>query len=156
MTPLQEAFAGAIVVYLAWRVARAFFATSPVDNIPGPKSPSFLAGRFCGFSCRYAWTHLLSAIGHTAQVFGPDRWIYQEAFVKQYGRLFRINGPLNVSTLGQFALAASSLKLFLVELALYVRPKGAPQHLRERPGCLRRERGPSSVRLRHCAVGPGC
>ncbi|EIW60950.1 cytochrome P450 [Trametes versicolor FP-101664 SS1] len=76
MTPLQEAFAGAIVVYLAWRVARAFFATSPVDNIPGPKSPSFLAG-------------------HTAQVFGPDRWIYQEAFVKQYGRLFRINGPLN-------------------------------------------------------------
>ncbi|KAL1947205.1 hypothetical protein VTO73DRAFT_14166 [Trametes versicolor] len=80
MNRLQEAFTGAIVVYVAWRVARAFFATSPIDNIPGPKSPSFLAG-------------------HTAQVFGPNRWIHQEAFVKQYGRLFRISGPLNANWL---------------------------------------------------------
>lgn len=44
MTPLQQLLAGALALYAAWRVVRMLFSKSPVDNIPGPDSESYLTG----------------------------------------------------------------------------------------------------------------
>ncbi|KAI0628771.1 cytochrome P450 [Trametes polyzona] len=80
MTPLLEVVIGAIILYISWRFFRAFFVKTPWDNLPGPSPASFLSG-------------------NAEHVFGTDRWVHEAAFVKQYGRLFKIHGPFKAKWL---------------------------------------------------------
>ncbi|OJT06234.1 Cytochrome P450 3A24 [Trametes pubescens] len=75
MTPLQQLLAGALALYAAWRVVRMLFSKSPVDNIPGPDSESYLTGNM--------------------NQFKQDRWGFQEQHVRTYGRLFKFHGLFN-------------------------------------------------------------
>ncbi|OSD02143.1 cytochrome P450 [Trametes coccinea BRFM310] len=66
-----------LTLYLAWRMLRRFVSRSPLDNIPGPESSSYLTGNLAAiFDRREAWTH-------------------QRAIVEQYGRLCTIHGMFN-------------------------------------------------------------
>ncbi|KAI0628829.1 cytochrome P450 [Trametes polyzona] len=78
MSPLQQLLAGGIVLYAAWRLARAVFAKSPVDNIPGPATESYLTGNL--------------------GLFNRDRWAFQN-LVHTYGRLFKFHGLFNANYL---------------------------------------------------------
>ncbi|KAI0628769.1 cytochrome P450 [Trametes polyzona] len=85
MTPLQEVLAAIVVSYIAWRL---YVASSPTnksvwDNLPGPKPRSFLTG-------------------HTEELFGQNRWVHEEGFVKQYGSVFRVHGPLGAKWIYTF------------------------------------------------------
>ena len=44
MTPFLLAFVTAAICWVTWRVTRNLFLRSPLDNIPGPDSPSVLRG----------------------------------------------------------------------------------------------------------------
>ncbi|KAI0355165.1 cytochrome P450 [Trametes cingulata] len=80
MTPLQQLLAGALVLYVLWRFTRSFSVKSPVDNIPGPQSDSYITGNM-------------------KNILGPDRWAYEKALVQQYGRLFKFYGLFNAKWL---------------------------------------------------------
>ena len=52
------ALVAVVVVWLLWRVVRHFVVTSPLDNIPGPRSSSFIAGTLIHRSIEYGFLHI--------------------------------------------------------------------------------------------------
>ncbi|KAI0628761.1 cytochrome P450 [Trametes polyzona] len=83
MTPLQQFLILAFVLYVVWRILRAVRAKSPWDNVPGPQPVSFLRG-------------------NVDQLLGPDRGAFRDAFARQYGRLFRVYGPMKTNWIYTF------------------------------------------------------
>ncbi|KAI0333104.1 cytochrome P450 [Cubamyces sp. BRFM 1775] len=82
MSTIQQLFGCLAALYVGWRFLR-FFVTkkSPLDNIPGPASESFISGNI-------------------AKIMNPrEAWDYQTGLVERYGRLFTIHGLFNAKWL---------------------------------------------------------
>ncbi|KAK7691797.1 hypothetical protein QCA50_005200 [Cerrena zonata] len=58
MSPLFIALITASICWVAWRATRTLFVQSPLDNIPGPESPSYLRGNLRQFYDRHGWDFL--------------------------------------------------------------------------------------------------
>ncbi|KAI0355161.1 cytochrome P450 [Trametes cingulata] len=84
MTFLQQLLGCALALYVGWRLLQARSSKSILDNLPGPKSESYLGGNLLKLFDRH------------------EAWRYERALVEQYGRLFTIHGFLNVKTLYTF------------------------------------------------------
>ncbi|KAH9857460.1 cytochrome P450 [Lenzites betulinus] len=76
MTPIQQLLVVVTLTFVLVRIYRTFLSKSPVDNVPGPHSDSFFTG-------------------NTKLLLSPERWAYEQALVQQYGRAFKVYGPLN-------------------------------------------------------------
>ncbi|KAI0668342.1 cytochrome P450 [Trametes maxima] len=81
MSSLQQLLAYAVVVYVGWRLLRSTVFRSPLDNIPGPKSDSYISGN----------------MGKILDLH--EAWAYQKEIVRQYGRLFSVYGLFNAKWL---------------------------------------------------------
>ncbi|KAA1472339.1 cytochrome P450 [Dentipellis sp. KUC8613] len=69
------------VAFLAWKFLWQWYKQTPLRNIPGPPSPSFI-------------------IGNIVQLLHPLKsWKFHDEIVKQYGRIVRISGFLGDSML---------------------------------------------------------
>ncbi|KAI0754321.1 cytochrome P450 [Daedaleopsis nitida] len=71
---LPQVFATCSILLILWRVCRRFIVTSPLDNIPGPPSPSFLYGNLPQLLVRNGWNfiqHLTDAYPGIAKLSGP-------------------------------------------------------------------------------------
>ncbi|KAI0333098.1 cytochrome P450 [Cubamyces sp. BRFM 1775] len=69
------------VLYTVWRIVRSFVVKSPLDNIPGAESDSWL-------------------MGNIAKLKHPkDSWTFQRSLVERYGRVFTFYGILNMKWL---------------------------------------------------------
>ncbi|KAI0333105.1 cytochrome P450 [Cubamyces sp. BRFM 1775] len=74
---LPQIIGYAIALYIGWRLVRPYFSRSPLDNLLGPESDSFVSG-------------------NVARIFHRrEAWEYQRGLVAQFGRLFAINGMFN-------------------------------------------------------------
>ncbi|KAI0761508.1 hypothetical protein BD413DRAFT_647076 [Trametes elegans] len=72
-----------VVFDLVWHIFQAYLTKSPVDNLLGPRSSSFLLGNIAGFVGLKIWTW----------------WKYQ---VEAYGPVLKLNGVLGVRILQMF------------------------------------------------------
>ncbi|KAH9890481.1 hypothetical protein C8Q73DRAFT_792930 [Cubamyces lactineus] len=81
MLNITQFFACLAALYVGWRTLRSFLAKSPLDNIPGPESESFISG------------NLEKLLDLRAS------WQYQLDLVQRYGRLFTIHGLFNAKWL---------------------------------------------------------
>ncbi|KAH9846398.1 cytochrome P450 [Lenzites betulinus] len=77
MSSIAPLIGYAFVVYIGWRVLRSVLYKSPLANIPGPPSDSYLTG-------------------NTGKLFTLDSWKYQDELVARYGHLFTVSGLFNV------------------------------------------------------------
>ncbi|KAI0657157.1 cytochrome P450 [Cubamyces menziesii] len=75
--PLLQILGYAVLLYIGWRVLRPYLSKSPLDNLPGPKSESWISGN-------------VGKMFHRR-----ESWEYQRGLVAQFGRLFAIHGLLN-------------------------------------------------------------
>ncbi|KAI0628830.1 cytochrome P450 [Trametes polyzona] len=75
LTPLQQVLVGVALLYAGWRLVRAIFRKSPLDNLPGPQPTSWIAG-------------------NTRELYGPDRWAFERNVVETYGRVAKVYGAL--------------------------------------------------------------
>ncbi|KAI0648480.1 cytochrome P450 [Trametes meyenii] len=81
MATVQQLVAYGFLLYVGWRLLRSTRRRSPLDNIPGPKSDSYM-------------------LGNLGQIF--DRrgaWTFQKNLVQRYGRLVAIHGLFNSTDL---------------------------------------------------------
>ncbi|KAI0628763.1 cytochrome P450 [Trametes polyzona] len=75
MTFLQQLFIGAVLSFVVLRIVRAVWTKAPLHNVPGPKPTSYLRG-------------------NVDQLLGHDRGKYKDVFAQQYGRLYKVYGPM--------------------------------------------------------------
>ncbi|KAH9890482.1 cytochrome P450 [Cubamyces lactineus] len=82
MSNVQQLLGCLAALYVGWRILRFFVvAKSPLDNIPGPASESFISGGI-------------------EKIMDPRAaWDYQRGLVERYGRLFKIHGLFNAKWL---------------------------------------------------------
>ncbi|KAL1756807.1 cytochrome P450 [Schizophyllum commune] len=64
-----------IVARLFWRFVNRFVLRTPLDNIPGPASPSVLTGNF-------------------QQLYSVSGWEFHAKLAREYGSVVRLTGPL--------------------------------------------------------------
>ncbi|KAL1728462.1 cytochrome P450 [Schizophyllum commune] len=67
--------ASLIVARLFWRFVNRFVLRTPLDNIPGPASPSILTGNF-------------------QQLYSVSGWEFHAKLAREYGSVVRLTGPL--------------------------------------------------------------
>ncbi|KAI5892439.1 cytochrome P450 [Schizophyllum commune H4-8] len=67
--------ASLIVARLFWRFVNRFVLRTPLDNIPGPASPSVLTGNF-------------------QQLYSVSGWEFHAKLAREYGSVVRLTGPL--------------------------------------------------------------
>ena len=51
--PLLQILGYAVLLYIGWRVLRPYLSKSPLDNLPGPKSESWISGMWFTPMARY-------------------------------------------------------------------------------------------------------
>ncbi|KAF9448714.1 cytochrome P450, partial [Macrolepiota fuliginosa MF-IS2] len=74
----------AYLVSLAiWRILRRFIVKSPLDNLPGPPSHSWL-------------------FGNIPQLFNPNGWDFHHSILKRYGKAMKFRGALGERLLVTF------------------------------------------------------
>ncbi|KAI0781533.1 cytochrome P450 [Trametes elegans] len=84
MPSLLQLIASVLAVYVGWRLLRPFVVKSPLDNIPGTQSDSFL------------WGNILMLFGRKTS------WAYSDRLAAEYGRLFTFRGMLSAKMLYTF------------------------------------------------------
>ncbi|KAI0657156.1 cytochrome P450 [Cubamyces menziesii] len=79
---VQQLLGCLAALYVGWRILRFFISSkSPLDNIPGPASESFISG-------------------NVEKIMDPRAASgYQQGLVERYGRLFKIHGLFNAKWL---------------------------------------------------------
>ncbi|KAJ7289456.1 cytochrome P450 [Mycena rebaudengoi] len=77
----------AVLTYAIWNIARWLLGRSPLDNIPGPPSNSFI-------------------IGNLAQFHAPDAWEFHKTLEQEYQGVVKIHGLLGGRLLHVFDTAA--------------------------------------------------
>ncbi|KAI0657158.1 cytochrome P450 [Cubamyces menziesii] len=81
MSSVQQLLGCLAAFYVGWRILRFFVGRSPLDNIPGPASESFISG-------------------NVEKIMDPrESWYYQRGLVERYGRLCTIHGLFNAKWL---------------------------------------------------------
>ncbi|KAI0333106.1 cytochrome P450 [Cubamyces sp. BRFM 1775] len=74
MSSVQQLLGYLVALYVGWRILRSFARRSPLENIPGPASESFISG-------------------NVEKIMDPRAsWDYQRGLVERYGRLCTIHG----------------------------------------------------------------
>ncbi|KAI0657159.1 cytochrome P450 [Cubamyces menziesii] len=77
MSNFLQILGSALALYIGWRVIRFYLSKSPLDNLPGPESESFISG-------------------NVAKLMDlREAWDYQRGLAERYGRLFAIHGLFN-------------------------------------------------------------
>jgi len=71
---LLQGIATSTIAWVLWKLFRAVFVPSSLDNIPGPPSASFVTGNF-------------------GELFHPQRaWAFQKRMLQTYGPVYRYHG----------------------------------------------------------------
>ncbi|KAM5531287.1 hypothetical protein V8D89_015042 [Ganoderma adspersum] len=90
-----------IALLLLWRLVRHFVSRNPLDNIPGPRPPSFVLGNIPDFFARDNQEYLanyLSTYGPVATLYGffGEKWLHvydpkalHSIYVKDQGNYYR-------------------------------------------------------------------
>ncbi|KAJ7088057.1 cytochrome P450 [Mycena belliarum] len=81
-SPPQYA-AAALGAYAIWYLVRRFFVSTPLDNVPGPPSPSFLTGNLL-------------------ELHDPDGWEFHHQLETNYGQVVKLRGLLSAPHLYVF------------------------------------------------------
>lgn len=94
------------ISWVIWCLTRNFFQRSPLDNIPGPRSPSFTRGMWP--KCyRSSLTQIAS--GNLGQLFHRDGWAFHDSLTTQYNSaVVRLTGFFGVRS---FDFAVFCLKI---------------------------------------------
>ncbi|KAH9890484.1 cytochrome P450 [Cubamyces lactineus] len=76
MSSLLQILGSALALYIGWRAVRFYLSKSPLDNLPGPESESFISNVAKLMDLREAWD-------------------FQRGLAERYSRLFAIHGLFN-------------------------------------------------------------
>lgn len=96
MIPLAPVLVLAGALWLLWRVFRAYVLRSPLDNIPGPASVSFLKGTYVMLLCCEIRSEMHSLLGTIPALYNRHGWDYHDSLAKRYGQVFKFYGLLGV------------------------------------------------------------
>ncbi|KAI8974228.1 cytochrome P450 [Trametes punicea] len=88
MSLILQLLGWAILLRIGWWILRSVSSPSPLDNVPGPATASYLSGNLVKL-----WDR-------------REAWILRPALREQYGRLFAIRGTLNAKWLYTYDPAA--------------------------------------------------
>lgn len=84
----------AVAIYIVWRLLLRRAFPSPLDNLPGPPSPSFLKGMYSKNNAvlrPHPWL-----VGNLPQVAARQSWEYRRRHAERYGPVSVLHGPLGV------------------------------------------------------------
>lgn len=100
MHPLLFVFVS-LGVWLVWKLVTTVLHRSPLDNLPGPRPMSMVAGRSSVVMLSPNCPLIRSALGDMAVLFTRHAWSYLDS-LQAYGGVSKITGMFGVR-------AASSL-----------------------------------------------
>ena len=89
------------IAYVTWRVARNYFITSPLDNIPGPASVSLLKGMFQHLPRALWLTWLSFVLGNLGQLYNRFGWEFMDTIGTRYNKVVKLHGLFGVSDVVQ-------------------------------------------------------
>lgn len=89
------------IAYVTWRVARNYFITSPLDNIPGPASVSLLKGMFQHLPRAIWLTWLSFVLGNLGQLYNRFGWEFMDTISTRYNKVVKLHGLFGVSDVVQ-------------------------------------------------------
>ena len=94
------AVAAAGGAWLTWLLVRQYFFKSPLDNIPGPKRASLIAGTvlprlFSAPTLRRVFTDS-RAPGNMSQLFEKHCWPFLDELTDRYGGVVKLHGLFGV------------------------------------------------------------
>ena len=86
-----------VFLLIAWFLLKEFFVSSPLDNVPGPPSPSLIKGTFAILREAHSTDKCLS--GHMERLFHKNEgWKMHDELGSKYSPVARIKGFLGVSS----------------------------------------------------------
>ena len=100
-SPELVAFFTAAISWIIWRFTRDLFLTSPLDNIPGPPSTSWIKGKRRSFWIPLSLsliTHICSRfiIGNLGQLYNRQGWDWLDGLGNNYNKVVKLTGLLGV------------------------------------------------------------
>ena len=84
----------AAALYFSWSFLRPFIVKSPLDNLPGPPSPSFIGGKFPSLR-KFSHPNSVSP-GNLQQYIARQCWDFREEIQRKYGRVVLLHGLFGV------------------------------------------------------------
>jgi hypothetical protein len=104
----QTALLSAVFAWVLWISLKHFVIKHPLDNIPGPPSPSFLTGGypapFGSLSTSLHANHLRA--GNVGQMTDPQGWKFHRDLADVFGGVAKLHGLFGVCSAGiRFILA---------------------------------------------------
>jgi hypothetical protein len=98
----QNALLSSVFAWVFWIFLKHFVIKHPLDNIPGPSSPSFLTGGylvpFASLSTSLRANHLRA--GNVGQMTDPLGWSFHKHLIDVFGGVAKYHGLFGVCSAG--------------------------------------------------------
>ncbi|OBZ77377.1 hypothetical protein A0H81_02561, partial [Grifola frondosa] len=106
---LQSALICAVTWFL-WKHFRHSIVKSPLDNIPGPRSQSFIHGTSSKERSFLLRTQPSSTIGNLRQIYDRNGWDFRKEIGEKYGSVVKLHGMFGHKMLYVFDPKATSTR----------------------------------------------